>query len=74
MNEDFMMWIEMVVFKMIEEGKIALQKTVNEKGDVNISINCVLKDDEPGDNGECSIYSANPEGRNGVKIGEFRNL
>lgn len=74
MNEDFMMWIEMVVFKMIEEGKIALQKTVNEKGDVNISINCVLKDDEPGDNGEYAIYSANPEGRNGVKIGEFRNL
>ena len=47
MNEEFIANVEMVVYKMIEEGKITLQKTINDNGDLRISLNCYLKDEEP---------------------------
>ena len=74
MDEEFIQNVEMIIFKMIEEGKIVLQKTVNNKGEIFISLNCILKNDEPEDNGEYLMYVANPEGRFGVKIDDIGNI
>ncbi len=74
MNEEFMAFIEMVIFKMVEEGKLTIQKTIKENGDMYVSLNCILKNDEPEDNGEYLTFVANPEGKFGVKIGDVRNL
>jgi hypothetical protein len=74
MNEEFMAYIEMIIFKMVEEGKLTLQKRVKESGEIYVSLNCILKNDEPEDNGEYLTFVANPEGKFGVKIGDVRNL
>lgn len=74
MNEEFIANVEMVIYKMIEEGKLKLQKTINDKGDLRISINCYLKDEEPNEYGQYPTYVANIEGRNGVKIGNVGDM
>lgn len=74
MNEQFMAMIEMVIFKMVEEGKLTIQKRIKDNGDIYLSLNCILKNDEPEDNGEYLTFVANPEGKFGVKIGDVRDL
>ena len=74
MNEEFIANVEMVIYKMIEEGKIKIQKTIDDKGDFRISLNCYLKDGEPNEYGQFPTYVANIEGRNGVKIGNVGDM
>ena len=74
MNEQFIVYIEMVVYKMVEEGKLKIQKTINSENEYYLSLNCILKEDEPDDNGQIPIYIANRNGENGVKIGDVDSL
>lgn len=71
MNEEFMMMVEMVVFKMIAEGKISIQRTLNNTGEFQLSLNCVLKDDEYSDDMIRHTYVANPEGKFGIKLDDI---
>lgn len=74
MSDEFVALIEMVVFKMVEEGKLKIQKTIDSKGDYRLSLNCYLKDDEPNESDQYPTYIANIDGRNGVKIGNVGDI
>ena len=70
MNDEFVCFIESVVYKMIEDGKLFLQKHMDNDGKVSLSLNVVLEDDEKDENGNFIKYVANPSGKNGVKLNE----
>ena len=70
MNEELICFIESVVYKMVEDGKIFIQKNIDNNGSVNLSLNVVLEDDEKDETGNFIKYVANPSGKNGVKINE----
>lgn len=70
MNEQLMCFIESVVYKMVEEGKLFLQKNMDNEGNVKLSLNVILEDDEKDENGNFIKFVANPNGKNGVKVNE----
>lgn len=70
MNEELICFIESVVYKMVEDGKLFIQKNIDNNGSVNLSLNVVLEDDEKDETGNFIKYVANPSGKNGVKINE----
>ena len=74
MDDNFIKCVEMVVYKMIEEGKLFIQKTIDNNGDIYISLNTILKNDEPEDNGEYLTYVANYNGKFGIKIGNIKDI
>lgn len=73
MNEKLTCIIEEVVYKMISEGKLFVQKTCDSDGNIMLSLNVVLEDEEKDKFGNNIKYVANPEGKNGVFLYSIKN-
>ena len=73
MNEKLTCMIEEVVYKMVSEGKLFVQKTCDDNGNIKLSLNVVLEDEEKDKFGNNIKYVANPEGKNGVFLYSIKN-